>query len=122
MGNGKPHVRLAAEISGSKNPPSDYIMVDGAQDVSIPQLKFLAAMAGPRSSALFFAGDLGQRVFQQTFSWKSLGVDIRGRSKTLKIYYRTSHLIRRQADLLFDLEVADVDGNVEERRGCDFCF
>jgi hypothetical protein len=40
---------------------------------------------------LFFAGDLGQRIFQQPFSWKSLGVDIRGRSRTLRINYRTSH-------------------------------
>ena len=35
----------------------------------------------PRS----FAGDLGQRIFQQPFSWKSLGVDIRGRARTLHI-------------------------------------
>jgi superfamily I DNA/RNA helicase len=49
-------------------------------------------------------------------------VDIRGRSKTLKINYRTSHQIRRQADLLLDPEVADVDGNVEDRRGAVSVF
>ena len=64
---------------------------------------------------LFFAGDLGQRIFQQPFSWKSLGVDIRGRSRNLRINYRTSHQIRQQADRLLGPEVADVDGNSENR-------
>lgn len=44
-------------------------------------------------------------------------MDIRGRARTLHINYRTSHQIRTQADRLLAPEVADVDGNVEERRG-----
>ncbi len=46
-----------------------------------------------------------------------MGVDIRGRSATLKINYRTSHQIRMQADRLLSPEVSDVDGNTEERKG-----
>jgi superfamily I DNA/RNA helicase len=65
--------------------------------------------------ALFFAGDLGQRIFQQPFSWKALGVDIRGRSRTLRVNYRTSHQIRTQADRLLGPVVKDVDGNSEDR-------
>ncbi len=68
-------------------------------------------------NGLFFAGDLGQRIFQQPFSWKALGVDVRGRSRTLRINYRTSHQIRMQADRLLGPEVSDVDGNTETRRG-----
>ena len=68
-------------------------------------------LGGDRPNALFFAGDLGQRIFQQPFSWKSLGVDIRGRSRTLRVNYRTSHQIRTQADRLLGPEVTDVDGN-----------
>jgi hypothetical protein len=63
----------------------------------------------------FFAGDLGQRIFQQPFSWKSLGVDIRGRSRTLRINYRTSHQIRQQADRLLGEQTVDVDGNADTR-------
>ena len=59
---------------------------------------------------------LGQRIFQTPFSWKALGVDVRGRSKMLRINYRTSHQIRMQADRLLGPEVSDVDGNVENRR------
>jgi len=91
--------------------------VDEAQDISVAQLRFLAALGARQPDRLFFAGDLGQRIFQQPFSWKALGVDIRGRSRTLSINYRTSHQIRRQADLLLDPALSDVDGNTEERRG-----
>jgi len=73
------------------------------------------ALRGGRPNALFFAGDLGQRIFQQPFSWKALGVDIRGRSRTLRVNYRTSHQIRTQADRLLGPTVTDVDGNTETR-------
>jgi len=109
--------QLAERLSASKNKPFDFAVIDEAQDVSVAQLRFLAALGAGKDNGLFFAGDLGQRIFQQPFSWKSLGVDIRGRSKNLRINYRTSHQIRTQADRLLGPEVADVDGNVEERRG-----
>jgi mRNA-degrading endonuclease RelE of RelBE toxin-antitoxin system len=109
--------RLAGQLESRKHPPFEFIVIDEAQDLSVSQLKFLAALGGKRPNSLFFAGDLGQRIFQQPFSWKSLGVDIRGRARTLHINYRTSHQIRMQTDRLLGPEVADVDGNIEERRG-----
>lgn len=66
---------------------------------------------------LFFAGDIGQRIFQQPFSWLTQGVDVRGRSFSLKVNYRTSHQIRHRADLLLPPHVRDVDGYEEGRRG-----
>ncbi len=83
----------------------------------VAELRFLAALGSGRPNSLFFAGDLGQRIFQQPFSWKMLGVEIRGRSTTLRINYRTSHQIRMQADKLLGPELSDVDGNTEDRRG-----
>jgi hypothetical protein len=106
---------LASALAKAKHPPFDFAVVDEAQDLSVSGLRFLAALGGGRPNALFFAGDLGQRIFQQPFSWKSLGVDIRGRSRNLRINYRTSHQIRQQADRLLGPEIADVDGNSEDR-------
>ena len=106
---------LAAVVGKSKNLPYEHAVGDEAQDVSVAQLKFFAALGGQRANALFFAGDLGQRIFQCPFSWKSVGVDIRGRSRTLRVNYRTSHQIRTYADRLLGPEVADVDGNTEDR-------
>lgn len=108
---------LAERFKKSANLPYDFAIVDEAQDVSPPQLRFLAALGKNRPDALFFAGDLGQRIFRQPFSWKALGVDVRGRSRTLRVNYRTSHQIRAQADLLLPAQVTDADGNVEDRRG-----
>ncbi len=109
--------RLTLDLEGGSPAPYDFAVVDEAQDLTPAQLRFLAALGSGRDNGLFFAGDLGQRIFQQAFSWLSLGVDIRGRSRSLKINYRTSHQIRSSADRLLGPEVADVDGVVEGRRG-----
>lgn len=109
--------RLAAHLNGVEHSPYDHVVVDEAQDLTVSQLRFLAAIGKANDNGLFFSGDLGQRIFQPPFSWKSLGVDVRGRSSTLRINYRTSHQIRQQADRLLPPELTDVDGNSEDRRG-----
>jgi mRNA-degrading endonuclease RelE of RelBE toxin-antitoxin system len=109
--------RLAENLSNGTRGPFDFAVVDEAQDINVAQLRFLTALGTERPNSLFFAGDLGQRNFQQPFSWKALGVDIRGRSRTLHINYRTSHQIRTQADRLLGPELSDVDGITEERLG-----
>ena len=114
---------LVLALKARRNPVFDFAVVDEAQDIGVAHLRFLAALGGQfggsedaiRPNALFFAGDLGQRIFQQPFSWKSLGVDVRGRSRTLRVNYRTSHQIRSQADRLLGPAVTDVDGNTEDR-------
>ena len=107
---------LAAFYATDVSRPFEYLIVDEAQDLSIAQLRFLAALGNDRRNGLFFAGDLGQRIFQQPFSWKALGVDVQGRATMLRINYRTSHQIRIKADRLLGPEIADVDGNVEHRK------
>lgn len=89
---------LAATMANSQRRVFDFAVLDEAQDLSVSHLRFLAALGSDRGNALFFAGDLGQRIFQQPFSWKGLGVDVRGRSRTLRVNYRTSHQIRLRAD------------------------
>jgi mRNA-degrading endonuclease RelE of RelBE toxin-antitoxin system len=108
---------LAAYYSAKPDKPFSHVVVDEAQDLGVPELKFLRAIAPQGPDTLFFAGDLGQRIFQQPFSWKGLGIDVQGRSVTLKVNYRTSHQIREAADRLFSGPIADVDGRQEDRRG-----
>ena len=114
--------RATETVRSAEQPLFGFAVVDEAQDISVPQLRFLAALGRDRPDALFFAGDLGQRIFQTPFSWKSLGIDVRGRSHTLRINYRTSHEIRRHADRLLPEELADVDGVTEKRRGTVSAF
>jgi hypothetical protein len=107
--------RAAAYYATRPTKPFSHIVVDEAQDLGVAELRFLAAISPAGTDALFFAGDLGQRIFQQPFSWAALGVDVRGRSSTLTVNYRTSHQIRRMADRLLPNAVRDVDGNGDER-------
>ncbi|KQZ12525.1 DNA helicase [Mesorhizobium sp. Root552] len=109
--------RLADSMTNGGARPYDFAVIDEAQDLGVAEARFFAALAAGRSDGLFFAGDLGQRIFQQPFSWKALGLDVRGRSFTLRINYRTSHQIRLHADRLLPSTVSDVDGNTEGRRG-----
>lgn len=106
---------VAKQVKKNRNPVFDFCVVDESQDLSVAHLRFLAALGGGRPNSLFFAGDLGQRIFQYPFSWKALGVDIRGRSRTLRVNYRTSHQIREKTDRLLGPSVADVDENIERR-------
>jgi superfamily I DNA/RNA helicase len=106
---------MAAHFSSRADKPYTNIVVDEAQDLGPAELQFLAAIAPTAPNALFFTGDIGQRIFQHPFSWNALGVDIRGRSSTLKVCYRTSHQIREAADRLLPRAVRDLDG-VEDRR------
>jgi len=109
--------RLTADLVGRPSRPFEFCVIDEAQDLSVAQARFFAALTAGKGDGVFFAGDLGQRIFQQPFSWRSLGLDVRGRSFTLRINYRTSHQIRQQADRLLPATVSDVDGNTENRRG-----
>ena len=114
------HCQRLAQISEelqSRSGVYQHVVVDEAQDVRVSQLKFFSALCGDQVDGLFFSGDIGQRIFQIPFSWKSLGVDIRGRSHILKVNYRTSHQIRRHADRLLPGVTADVDGVEQDRRG-----
>ena len=95
--------------------PFSHVVVDEAQDMGVPELRLLAAIAPGGPDALFFAGDGGQRIFQQPFSWSALGLDVRGRASTLTVNYRTSHQIRHAADKLLPSAVQDVDGIGDQR-------
>ena len=114
--------RLEQHFTEATHPPFEYCVIDEAQDIGVAELRFLVALGGDRPDSLFFAGDLGQRIFRTPFSWRGLGVDVRGRSHTLRINYRTSHQIRQQADRLLPPEIADMDGIAERRGGTVSAF
>jgi len=108
---------VAAHYRARDARPFAHAVIDEAQDVGIPQLRFLRAIVPDGGDDLFFAGDLGQRIFQPPYSWLSQGVDVRGRSMTLRVNYRTSHQIKQAADKLLPMTVRDVDGYAESRTG-----
>lgn len=108
---------LAGSILDRRSKPFDHIIIDEAQDLAPAELRFFAALAPSTTDAIFLSGDVGQRIFQHPFSWAGLGIDVRGRSHTLKVCYRTSQQIRRAADKLLPNILRDTDGLEDERRG-----
>lgn len=108
---------LAKALEGRPSKPFDHVIIDEAQDLAPAELRLFAALAPAKADGLFLSGDIGQRIFQHPYSWASLGVDVRGRSHTLKVCYRTSQQIRRAADRLLPTVLRDTDGMEDERRG-----
>lgn len=92
------------------------IIVDECQDLCEVELDFLVAYAGS-AKRLFFSGDLGQRIIRFSFPWTKHGVDLRGRSRVLKVNYRTTHEIRSMADRLTCEVVTDADDISSNRKG-----
>ena len=109
--------RLAVVYAERDRKPFDHVVIDEAQDLAPAELRFFSALAPKEKDTLFLAGDIGQRIFQHPYSWASLGVDVRGRSHTLRVCYRTSQQIRRAADRLLPEVLRDSDGQEDERRG-----
>ena len=93
-----------------------HIVVDESQDLCEAELAFLGAYAQGGGS-LFFAGDIGQRIIRYSFPWKPFGIDLRGKSKVLKVNYRTTQQIRSMADRLMADRMEDADEIVQERKG-----
>jgi hypothetical protein len=108
---------LADAVGRRASKPFDHVIIDEAQDLAPAELRFFAALAPKGGDGLFLSGDAGQRIFQHPYSWAGLGVDVRGRSHTLKVCYRTSQQIRRAADRLLPAVLRDQDGLEDERRG-----
>ena len=107
--------RVAGHFGDRDQKPFSHIVVDEAQDLGVPVLRLLAVIAPKGPNTWFFAGDLGQRIFQEPFSWLMLGMDVRGRCSRLNVNYRTSHQIRKAVDKLLPTSIRDVDGIEEER-------
>ena len=114
--------QLAHDLRQSGEFPYTHVVIDEAQDISVPELMLLGAAVGSLPNGLFFAGDIGQRIFRAPFPWTAAGVDVRGRSRSLKVNYRTSHQIRLQSEKLLPETLIEADGAAESRLGVTSVF
>jgi hypothetical protein len=85
---------------GRVSSPYDAVIVDEAQDCDTIAVRFLAALSGASRSNLMMVGDVGQQIYPGGYSLQKLGIDVRGRSKVLRINYRTTRQIQRAAERL----------------------
>jgi len=106
-------MRLVRELieKGEWSSPYRSVVVDEAQDMGIQALKLLSVLAGlDHENNLMIAGDSHQRIYPRKTSLSICGINIRGRSRKLKLSYRTPEEIRKFAiRLLEGLPVDDLD-------------
>ncbi|MBB6170469.1 superfamily I DNA/RNA helicase [Nocardiopsis mwathae] len=74
------------------------VVVDEAQDLHPAQWRTLRAAVAHGPDDMFIAGDNRQRIYDNTVSFRQLGIEVVGRSYPLRVNYRTTGEILSWAD------------------------
>jgi superfamily I DNA/RNA helicase len=116
--------REASEILSAEAPNLPYaaVIVDEAQDMGEQAFRLIRAIvpeapSGDRNS-LFIVGDAHQRIYGRRAGMSACGINVRGRSKRLRLNYRTTQEIRAWAvSVLEGVSVDDLDEGTDTLRG-----
>ncbi|WP_426449643.1 UvrD-helicase domain-containing protein [Paenibacillus sp. S-38] len=74
-----------------KNKMPSHILIDEAQDLTPAQFRAIKLLA---AKSLTIAADKGQQIYRRNFTWKSVGIEIRGtRNKFLSRTFRSTKQI-----------------------------
>lgn len=105
------HLQLASDaagyLEGRTVTPYRHVIVDEAQDLHEAQWRLLRAAVAEGPNDMFIVGDSHQRIYDRRTSLSKVGINIRGRSRRLRINYRTTHEILRWALALLGEETYD---------------
>lgn len=94
------------------------MIVDEGQDISAAAFAFIRAVVPEAENDLFIVGDAHQRIYRHKVVLGRLGINVRGRSRSLRLNYRTTDEIRRWACAQLEgRAVDDLDGNLDSLRG-----
>lgn len=94
------------------------VIVDEGQDMSPQALRLIRALVPEGENDIFIVGDSHQRIYRHKVPLSRCGINVRGRSRTLKINYRTTEETRDWAvRLLHGLEFDDLDGTIIHQKG-----
>ncbi|WP_250258083.1 UvrD-helicase domain-containing protein [Dermabacter sp. Marseille-Q3180] len=69
---------------------ADHVLVDETQDLDPVRLVFLRALVAEGPNDMFLAGDEHQRIYSTAVRPSHYGINIRGRSRRLRLNYRTT--------------------------------
>lgn len=100
------------EDGNIRTPRYEAILVDESQDFNVSWFKVLLQLLNRQTNELLIVMDQAQKIYQRGFTWRSVGIQVVGRSKILKVSYRTTYeiakfacdFIRRDDNLLGELE------------------
>ena len=104
--------------SAKQRLPYRSIIVDEAQDMSPQAIKLIRAIVPAAPQDIFIVGDAHQRIYGRPFALSPCGIEIRGRSRRLRINYRTPEEVRNWAvGILKGVEVDDLDDGRDSLSG-----
>ena len=110
--------RDAATLLEDDGDGSGYaaVIVDEAQDMGAQAFALVRAIAPAGRDDLFIVGDGHQRIYgRNRVVLGRCGIDIRGRSRKLRLNYRTTEETRRWASqLLAGRDIDDLDGGADD--------
>ncbi|MCB9736005.1 MAG: UvrD-helicase domain-containing protein [Deltaproteobacteria bacterium] len=112
------HARELVE-RGAWLSPYRAVLADEVQDLAPNELRLVRALAPRAPNDLFLVGDAHQRIYGlRRTSLRQCGVDVVGRSRRLRVNYRTTEEIRDFAvRVLEGLAFDDLDGGVDTLAG-----
>jgi hypothetical protein len=94
------------------------IVIDETQDLSAAALELLRVAVPEGPNDMFLVGDAHQRIYRHRVVLSRLGIQVRGRSRRLRINYRTTDEIRRWAVAeLAGCSIDDLDGQPDSLVG-----
>ena len=101
------------------------VICDEIQDFRPDTLRLLRALTPDiskndpfKEGDLFLVGDAHQRIYAKPISFSSCGIEIRGRSRKLRVNYRTTDEIRRIAESVYHGKTVDnMEGGDDEKTG-----
>jgi superfamily I DNA/RNA helicase len=98
--------------------PYRAVLADETQDFTPSDLKLLRAIVPKGPNDLFLVGDGHQRIYSRETRLGRCGIDIRGRSRRLKLNYRTTEEIRNRAvSILENCKIDDLDDGLDSLKG-----
>lgn len=94
------------------------VIVDEAQDFGQEAFKLIRQMVPENKNDLFIVGDAHQRIYGHPVVLGRCGIKIQGRSRKLRMNYRTTDETRRFAtQVLKGIPVDDLDGGSDDNKG-----
>ncbi|MCP4119758.1 MAG: AAA family ATPase [Desulfobacteraceae bacterium] len=98
--------------------PYSSIIVDEAQDMGTQAFSLLRAMVPESPNDMLIVGDSHQRIYNKKVILGQCGIKIVGRSRKLRINYRTTEETRKWAAALMNgVPVDDLDGGEDTMEG-----
>lgn len=112
------HIQLADEAAGllgrGSRLPYRHVIVDEAQDLHPAQWRLLRAAVTRGPDDLFIAADPNQRIYDNRVSLMALGIGVRGRTRRLRLNYRTTQeILSWSVPILGAAPVTGLDGEAD---------